>query len=86
MNSFFSDLPEKVDPCGEYGEFHTFVYDGPIFKKPVKFKKGEIVYRKYTPPKKKPDEDEKNSYTCESNNSTHITTGFWYCDLLHTAD
>lgn len=77
---FLNDLPEKVDPCGEYGEFHTFVYDGPVFQKPVKFTKGEIVYRKYTPPKKK--EQNKQSYTCGTNNSTHPETGFWYCDLL----
>jgi len=31
----------KVDPCGESGEFHTFVYDGPLFKKPVEFLPGE---------------------------------------------
>jgi uncharacterized protein (TIGR00290 family) len=33
--SFLKDLPESVDACGENGEFHTFVYDGPIFRKPV---------------------------------------------------
>jgi len=76
---FLKDLPENIDPCGEYGEFHSFVYDGPIFTKPIEIKKGEIVYRKYVPPKKNEDSD---SYTCGSNNPTHITTGFWYCDLL----
>ncbi len=40
---FLSELPAHVDPCGENGEFHSFVYDGPIFKEPVKFKKGEVV-------------------------------------------
>lgn len=44
---FLADLPANVDPCGENGEFHTFVYDGPIFKQPVIFKHGETVYRKY---------------------------------------
>lgn len=39
------DLPPGVDPCGEYGEYHTFVYDGPIFKKPVRVKVGPIVMR-----------------------------------------
>jgi uncharacterized protein (TIGR00290 family) len=38
-------LPEGIDPCGEYGEFHTFVYDGPIFKRPVRVTVGEIVTR-----------------------------------------
>ncbi len=42
---FFRDLPALADPCGENGEFHTFVYDGPIFQKPVKCKTGEIVER-----------------------------------------
>jgi uncharacterized protein (TIGR00290 family) len=42
---FMSDLPASVDPCGENGEFHTFVYDGPIFGRPVKFARGETVLR-----------------------------------------
>jgi uncharacterized protein (TIGR00290 family) len=42
---FLSDLPSNVDPCGENGEFHTFVYDGPIFRERVFFTKGEIVLR-----------------------------------------
>jgi len=42
---FLSDLPADVDPCGENGEFHSFVYDGPIFHESVSFKKGEIVLR-----------------------------------------
>ncbi|MFA1819812.1 hypothetical protein ACDX78_06385 [Virgibacillus oceani] len=37
---FIDSLPEDVDPSGEYGEFHTFVFDGPIFKNPVSVKKG----------------------------------------------
>ncbi len=43
--SFFSDLPPGVDPCGENGEFHTFVFDGPIFRTPVPFRAGETVHR-----------------------------------------
>ena len=42
---FLRDLPESVDPCGENGEFHSFVYDGPIFSKPVPVKKGEKILR-----------------------------------------
>lgn len=34
------DLPETVDPCGEHGAFHTFVYDGPLFARPVPFSLG----------------------------------------------
>lgn len=44
------NLPEDVDPCGENGEFHTFCYDGPIFKTPVPFSIGEKVYREYNTP------------------------------------
>ncbi len=40
-----SELPSSVDPCGENGEFHTFVFDGPLFQKPIHFEKGEIVLR-----------------------------------------
>lgn len=42
---FLNDLPKNVDPCGEYGEFHTFVYDGPGFNNEIKFSKGEIVLK-----------------------------------------
>jgi len=42
---FLKDLPQNIDPCGENGEFHSFVFDGPIFKKPVEYEKGEIVLR-----------------------------------------
>src|SRR5229473_888085 len=43
--SFFRDLPAGVDPCGENGEFHTFVFDGPIFREPVPIRTGEVVER-----------------------------------------
>ena len=43
--AFLSSLPESVDPCGENGEFHTFVFDGPTFARPVDFSLGEIVLR-----------------------------------------
>ena len=43
--SFFRDLPPGVDPCGENGEFHTFVFAGPIFKKEIRFRIGDIVDR-----------------------------------------
>jgi uncharacterized protein (TIGR00290 family) len=42
---FLAALPANVDPCGENGEFHSFVYDGPIFSERVPFTKGEIVLR-----------------------------------------
>ena len=42
---FLSALPSNVDPCGENGEFHSFVFDGPTFKEAVKFSVGEKVAR-----------------------------------------
>jgi uncharacterized protein (TIGR00290 family) len=44
-NGFLVELPSGVDPCGENGEFHTFVYDGPIFKNKIRFRKGKVVLR-----------------------------------------
>ena len=40
-----ADLPEGVDPCGEQGEFHSFVYAGPMFSEQVQVLPGEIVIR-----------------------------------------
>lgn len=73
--SFLKDLPKGVDPCGENGEFHTFVFDGPIFHKPVKFLKGEIVQRTYESNK----EEEED---CFSDEKERWDSNFWYCDLL----
>jgi uncharacterized protein (TIGR00290 family) len=42
-HGLLSALPARVDPCGENGEFHTFVYDGPNFTEPIKFSVGEAV-------------------------------------------
>ncbi|MHC4148941.1 MAG: Dph6-related ATP pyrophosphatase, partial [Planctomycetota bacterium] len=42
---FLSELPSTVDPCGENGEFHSFVYDGPIFRERVSHTIGEVVLR-----------------------------------------
>ena len=43
--AFLTDIPSNVDPCGENGEFHSFVYDGPIFRERVPFVKDEIVLK-----------------------------------------
>lgn len=43
--SFLADLPAGVDPCGENGEFHTFVYDGPIFRRRIAVRRGDVVER-----------------------------------------
>jgi len=43
--AFLDELPPEADPCGENGEFHTFVFDGPVFAEPVEARPGEIVLR-----------------------------------------
>jgi uncharacterized protein (TIGR00290 family) len=43
---FLNDLGDNADVCGENGEFHSFVYDGPVFGRPVRFAKGEIVLKR----------------------------------------
>lgn len=44
-DDLLAELPPGVDPCGENGEFHTFVYAGPIFRRPIGFVRGEQVLR-----------------------------------------
>ncbi|MGY5353200.1 Dph6-related ATP pyrophosphatase [Wenyingzhuangia sp. IMCC45533] len=73
---FIMDLPDNVDVCGENGEFHTFVFDGPIFKEPVKFTVGEIVHKTYQPT----NSDDDNCY--QKDKEINWDTGFWYCDLI----
>lgn len=78
---FLNDLPDGVDVCGEHGEYHTFVFDGPIFQKPIPFRKGEVVYRTYNAPNQQ-------AHASPRNNDEHghahdpFGSGFWYCDLL----
>lgn len=73
--SFFCDLPANVDPCGENGEYHSFVFDGPIFLTPVNFQKGEIVYQEY--PASKADD-------CFQ--APQHSAGFYFQDLLPVID
>lgn len=73
--SFLADLPAGVDPAGENGEFHSFVFDGPIFSKPVSFQKGEIVERSFAPVKKKED-------NCFKKEPEAWDTRFFYCELV----
>jgi uncharacterized protein (TIGR00290 family) len=42
---FLRDLPQGVDPCGENGEFHTCIYDGPMFSRAIPIESGEVVER-----------------------------------------
>ena len=80
-NDFLKDLPNNVDPCGENGEFHTFVFDGPIFNQPIPFEKGEVIYRKYQSEKQ-----ESNSVTHKNGVDSPYDYGFWYCDLVPKTD
>lgn len=73
---FVNDLPPNVDPCGEHGEFHTFVFDGPIFTRPIKYTLGDIVHRTYKPVSNNKEDN------CFSNDPQPYDTGFWYADLL----
>jgi uncharacterized protein (TIGR00290 family) len=71
---FLRDLPPGVDPCGENGEYHSFMFDAPYFSQPIAFERGEIVRRTYQVPA-----------GSNGSNNTHpnpFDTGFWYCDLL----
>ena len=43
--ALLDELPPKVDPCGENGEFHSFVYDGPMFKNSIAIRDGEVIER-----------------------------------------
>jgi len=69
--AFINDLPGNVDVCGENGEYHSFVFDGPIFSRPIAFEKGELVYREYPAPK---------TDDCFTSPQSH--TGFYFCDLI----
>lgn len=67
-------LPSEIDPCGENGEFHTFAFEGPIFRNKIPFTIGEQVFRTYNAPAKTtPDDD----LPCSST----VLSGFWYIDL-----
>lgn len=63
---FLNSLPTNVDPCGENGEFHTFVYNAPFFSSRIPVVTGEVVYKTYTPSK----EDDKG-----------WSTGFYFMDV-----
>lgn len=67
---FIKDLPANVDPCGENGEFHTFVYDGPIFKYPLPIELGSIVRKEYDAPK-----------TMDNIDSVKPNLGFYFQDI-----
>lgn len=69
-HKFQDTLHPAVDPCGENGEFHTFVFDGPLFKEPIPFIKGDVVKKTYRYRKKESDEA-----------MTELESSFWFQDL-----
>jgi len=71
---FLNDLPKNVDPCGENGEFHTFVFDGPIFKNKIDYELGEVVHREY--------KIESENIDDPDNDKKKHDTLFWYRDIL----
>lgn len=46
--AFIGSLAEGVDPCGERGEFHTFVFEGPIFQHPIPYQSREVLHKSYS--------------------------------------
>lgn len=78
-HTFLEDLPAGVDPCGENGEFHTFAYDGPIFRQAVSFTSGEKIERHYTINRDNT-ADEADDSACPGSASTSY--GFHYIDLI----
>ena len=77
-DSFLADLPAGVDPAGENGEFHTFVFDGPIFKRPVKYTLGEKVLKTYGAPA------DASASCFKEEDKPAYDTSFWFCDLVPT--
>lgn len=68
---WLNHLADGVDPCGENGEFHTFVYAGPVFRKRVDFRLGDVVEKSYEYNKKEDD-----------GSLTPMKSSFWFQELL----
>jgi uncharacterized protein (TIGR00290 family) len=73
---FLEQLPGDVDPCGENGEYHTFCYDGPLFKQKIEVKAGEKIYRPL----------ELNLSEDSASLTGKVTKGFWFIDLIPVSD
>lgn len=64
--SFVENIPENIDVCGENGEYHTFCFDGPIFKRPVSYILGTPF---------------RYSHTVGMEDGTEQTFNYWYADF-----
>ena len=67
---FVKDLPKTVDPCGENGEFHTFVFEAPYFKNSIKFNIGETVDK---------------TYNFKNSNGDDLSSTYFFTDLIAKA-
>lgn len=68
--SIIKQIAHNADPCGEHGEYHTFVYDGPIFNDPVNYVKGKVVSKTY-------------QYKTENEGIVEETSStFWFQEVL----
>lgn len=67
---YLKTISTEVDLCGENGEFHSYVYDGPVFQHPVLITKGEVVSRKYSYQK-----------INEDGSLQKLESKFWFQDL-----
>ncbi len=67
--ALLNDLPANVDPCGENGEFHSFVYNAPFFSTPIPLTLGEVVHRTYT----------------SSSGDSKWDTGFYFMDIIQSS-
>ena len=75
--NFLKDLPDGIDWCGENGEFHTFVYDSPDFKRPIPYSLGDKIFKTFKPCNQK----DKNNLN-KNVKKTNWDTGFWFIDVL----
>jgi uncharacterized protein (TIGR00290 family) len=69
-SDFIAGLTKEIDVCGENGEFHTFVYDGPIFRRPVQFLLGHVIDKSYH-----------YKVTLQDGTVDNQQTSFWFQDL-----
>lgn len=67
--AFIESLPDLVDPCGENGEYHTFCYDGPVFKTPLQVNVNDVIYKPLDKALQHPDKNGRSPQ------------GFWYADI-----
>lgn len=74
--NLINTFPKELDVCGENGEFHTFAFEGPIFKNAIQYHVGEKVFKELAAPKT-------GDNTCGNvNNERPTNLGFWYVDLI----